>query len=279
MWLKRVLVSGAGGFVGSRIMQQLTGRFELIAFPQGMLAEADEEAVRAFMVDSSPDVIIHTAAISGTKDCEAQPEASYRANVEMPIWMARCARQVHAKLLCFSSDQVYTGIDEVGPFPEDTPVYPANVYGRHKLEAEQRVLDILPQAVMLRATWMYDFPGYGLPTHGNLLMNLLKASMRRERVCFSANEYRGITYVRHAIEMLIPAMTLEGGVYNYGSENRLSMFDTAKDFADTLEVDVDLEKTYFQRSLAIDGGKLRRAGIHLDDTQEGLKRCLKDYRL
>ena len=43
--MKKVLVSGAGGFVGARIMAQLAGRYELCAFPKGMLAAADETAV------------------------------------------------------------------------------------------------------------------------------------------------------------------------------------------------------------------------------------------
>ena len=39
--MKKLLVSGAGGFVGARIMTQLAGRYELCAFPKGMLAAAD----------------------------------------------------------------------------------------------------------------------------------------------------------------------------------------------------------------------------------------------
>lgn len=63
---------------------------------------------------------------------------------------------------------------------------------------EQRVLDILPDAVLLRAAWMYDLPGYGLPIRGNFLLNLLTAAMRQETLRFSAWDYRGITYVREA---------------------------------------------------------------------------------
>ena len=67
---------------------------------------------------------------------------------------------------------------------------------------EQRVLDILPDAVLLRAAWMYDLPGYGLPIRGNFLLNLLTAAMRQETLRFSARDYRGITYVREAVERL-----------------------------------------------------------------------------
>ena len=43
--MKKLLVSGAGGFVGVRVMSQLAGRYTLCAFPKGMLAAADKAAV------------------------------------------------------------------------------------------------------------------------------------------------------------------------------------------------------------------------------------------
>ena len=178
--MKKLLVSGAGGFVGARIMTQLAGRYELCAFPKGMLAAADEQTVADWVRREQPDVIVHTAALSDTGYSEKHPDESYRANVLLPCWMAAAAQKSGAKLVAFSSDQVYTGLTEHGPFDEDTPLSPANVYGRHKQEMEQRVLDILSDAVLLRAAWMYDLPGYGLPIRGNFLLNLLTAAMRQE---------------------------------------------------------------------------------------------------
>lgn len=285
MIIRRILVSGAGGFVGARMMQQYAGRFELSAFPRGMLSAAGEKDVRAFVMAARPDVIVHTAAISDTGYSERHPDESLRANVLLPEWMARAAKNAGAKLLCLSSDQVYAGCLGPGPFDENTDVRPGNVYGRHKLESETRVLRVLPDAVMLRATWMYDLPGYCLPTHSNLLTKLLFAAAKNEQTCYSALERRGITYVRQAVSLLEPAFSLPGGVYNFGSENPLNMLETARDFycALGLEARADAllapDETRPSRSLAISCEKLDRFGIHFDSAQEGIRRCVKDYHL
>lgn len=107
--MKKLLVSGAGGFVGARIMTQLAGRYELCAFPKGMLTAADEQTVADWVRREQPDVIVHTAALSDTGYSEKYPDESYRANVLLPCWMAAAAQKSGAKLVAFSSDQVYTG--------------------------------------------------------------------------------------------------------------------------------------------------------------------------
>lgn len=278
--MRKVLVSGAGGFVGARIMTQLADRYTLCAFPKGMLAAADETAVAELVRREQPDVILHTAAISDTGYSEQHPAESYRANVELPLWIAQVARQTGAKLVSFSSDQVYAGLDAVELFTEDRPLSPANVYGRHKLEAEQRVLDALPDAVLLRATWMYDLPGYGLPIRGNFLLNLLTAAMRQETLRFSGSDYRGITYVREAVERLSDAMELPGGVYNFGSGNDCDMYATAERACALLDMHPALEKADWQRCLLMDGSKFRAAaGVGFGDTLTGLTHCLRDYGL
>ena len=277
--MQRVLVTGAGGFVGARILQQWQGRFCLLRLPAGFLARAGEREVLAEVTALAPQVILHTAALSDTGYCEANPVQSYRANVLLPLWLARAARQVGAALVCFSSDQVYAGVAQPGPLPESLALHPANVYGRHKLEAEQRVLDCLPEAVLLRASWMYDLPGYGLPIRGNLPLNLLGAALRGQSLRFSPQEYRGVTYVRQAVALLEPVLALPGGVYNYGSENPLDMLQTARCFAQAMGLQVPLAPLDRRRNLAMDCARLRQYGICFDSTAQGIRRCLRDYGL
>lgn len=260
-------------------MQQLAGRWELLTLPRGMLATADREAILAAVQKLHPDAILHTAALSDTGYCESHPEESYRANVEVPVWVAEAAKAAGAKLVAFSSDQVYAGLQAQGPFDEETSLSPANVYGRHKLEAEQRMLDRLPEAVLLRATWLYDLPSYGLPVRGNLPLNLWRAALRREPVRFSCRDYRGVTYVRQAVENLLPALALPGGVYNFGSENDTDMYTTAQHFCATMGITPPLEKADWPRSLLMDTRKAQAGGLHFDTTTAGIRRCLQDYGL
>lgn len=277
--MKKILVTGAGGFVGARILEMWRGRFELSAFPPDFLRTADETAVRRFITAEHPDVIVHTAALSNTQVCQQHPEESFRANVLLPEWVAAAAAETGAKLLSFSSDQVYAGVQQPGPLAEALPLSPANVYGRHKLEAEARVMARCPDAVALRLPWMYDLPGGRLPIRGNLPLNLLQAAKTGEVLHFSHRDHRGVGYVREVIENLVPAMELPGGVYNFGSECDGDMVETARCFANLLQVDVKIEESDLTRNLAMDTGKLRAQGIEFSSTWGALRVCLGDYRL
>lgn len=277
--MKKILLTGAGGFVGSRICQQWQGKYELCTLPRGFLRTADEASVRQVIQFEHPDIILHMAAISDTGYCTQHPAEAYRANVELPVWLAKAARQVGAKLVAFSSDQIYAGVKQTGPLPETLDVHPANVYGQYKLEAEQRVLALCPDSVHLRAAWMYDLPGYGLPIRGNLPLNLLRAALHGTSVTFSANDCRGVTYVRQVIANLAPALSLPGGVYNFGSSNTENMVHTAQQFAQELDIAVQIEAADWPRNLVMDGKKLEKAGIRFDTTQQGIRHCLRDYGL
>ena len=262
----RFLVTGPRGFVGARIMEELSA--EAITAPT--LRTADEDTVRRIVDDAEPDLIIHTAAISDIPTCEKDPEASFHANVEIPVWLARTG----VRCVMFSTDQVYSGCAGDGPYTEEETA-PSNLYSRHKLEMEQRTLDLNPDTVLLRATWMYDMPKYGVPNRGNFLVNML----RQPDISFSATQHRAVTYVREVSGLIRKAALLPGGVYNYGSENTLTMYQTAEWLKNTLSLSVNIHNAGFRHHLWMDCTKIRSHGIRFCNTIDGLKRCISDYNL
>ena len=260
----KILVTGPRGFVGARIMAAMD------AIPAPSLRGADEDDIRRLVERVEPDIVIHTAAISDISACAADPEASYRANVALPLMLARAV----PKPVLFSTDQVYGGCAGEGPYGEDD-VAPANLYAEHMLEMERRVLEANPNAVLLRATWMYDMPLYGVANRGNFLVNMLRA----RELAFSATQRRGVTYVREVARLMARAMELPGGVYNFGSENPLAMLETARWLAGELGLDVRLRDAGPRHNLWMDCSKARRHGVSFGDTVSGLRQCIEDYGL
>ncbi|MCR5558100.1 MAG: sugar nucleotide-binding protein [Butyrivibrio sp.] len=262
--MSKILITGATGFVGHKLMGMCEGA---VASPS--IRNATESDLFRIVEESGADVIIHTAAISDVATCQKNPEDSYRANVLLPVSLARAA--VGRKLIYFSSDMVYTGNEDEGPYREDY-AKPANVYGEHKLEMEERVLDINPEAVMLRAEWMYDY----LPGKSNYFMNMLGA---KGTVKFSSGNFRGLTYVKEVAQNMENVIKLPGGVYNFGSETTKSMYEITRDFAGKLNLDFTLEDTPPIHNLWIDCSKAAGFGVKFSEVSEGLYCCAKDYLL
>ena len=68
-------------------------------------------------------------------------------------------------------------------------------------------------------------------------------------------------------------------MYNFGSSNTENMVHTAQQFAQELDIAVQIEAADWPRNLVMDGKKLEKAGIRFDTTQQGIRRCLRDYGL
>ncbi len=259
-----ILVTGASGFVGSKLMKECK---DTIACPS--LKGLSENDIKRIVENSQADTIIHTAAISDIGECEKNPDASYIANVLIPVYLAKASKGI--KLICFSSDQVYSGANGDYPFTEDM-VKPSNIYAKHKLEMENRVLDIDPNAVMLRAEWMYDY----YLKKSNYFMGILNAT---ESVCYSSEQYRGITYVKEVAENMDKVACLPGGAYNFGSETTKSMYEITKEFLSLIGKSIKVEDAQARQNLWMNCEKARKYGVIFSSVEDGLEKCARDYGL
>jgi|SRR5690349_20171109 len=135
----RAIITGAAGLVGQYLVKSAprwAPKWAVEGLTRAQLDLTDRSAVESAFRQFHPELIIHCAALSRTKDCERDPKSATRINVEVTRTLAALAS--NARLIFVSSGEVFDG--SAGWYDESAQPNPVNVYGRTKLEAERVVL-------------------------------------------------------------------------------------------------------------------------------------------
>jgi nucleoside-diphosphate-sugar epimerase len=216
----RVLVTGASGFVGRALVEELRHgerAYEVHGLERddGDLADEGvaEEAVAAFR----PDAVVHAAARIGVVRCEEEPLLALRSNVLATALVARACVSIGARLAYLSTADVY-GVAAVAD--EETAPSPASLYALTKLWGEQvSQLYVPDDLVVLRLANPYG-PGVDHAQGKGALPTMLHQAERGERIPAFRGEARSwcwIGDVARAVRVVLESG--EGGAFNVGSDS------------------------------------------------------------
>ena len=281
------LITGANGFLASRAAQALGKNGNVVALSRQELEITDAEACKRVVSHYQPRCVLQAAAIADMQACEADPHRSFEVNVQGAVNMAAACQALGVKLIHISTDQVYSGMLQDAPHRESEALAPASVYGRHKLEAEQRVTAIHPDAVLLRLTWMYDFPVRNLRTNRNLLRLCQQALFTGKPITFPSNTPRGITDVHEVIRNVPSMENAPGGIYNFGGAGDMTAYQAACEVFRCMQAEHRIpellqpaqEEPGTLPNLCMDGNKADLAGAHFLTTGEGIRQVFQAYGL
>ena len=225
---RRLLVAGASGFVGGRVLEALApgslawGTCRSHPRP-GLDAVdlADRDAVRRLLDERRPELVINCAAMAEPDACEKDPAAARRANADAPRALAEACAERGARLLHLSTDLVFDGAR--GRYAETDEARPLSVYGRTKLEGERAVLDACPSAAVVRVSLVYGFSRCGRPSFLEWLLAELKGGRRPK---LFVDQWRTPTPMAQLPRVLLRlADSGAAGLFHWGGADRVSRMD------------------------------------------------------
>ena len=216
----RVLITGAGGFIGGHLLTELSRKgFET----SGLVRRpATAHGINVFQCDltdqarlsevigkSRPDLIVHSAAAANSSYCEQNPAAAASDNViaTQNLCQAALAAGNPIPVIHISTDLVFDGYESApdGGFTEADQPRARTVYGKTKLEAEKEILEQLPNSIVFRTSLVYGPPSFG----GAGMMGWLIESLRQGKsVTLFTDEWRTPVYVGDISEAVAAAVSL-----------------------------------------------------------------------
>ena len=174
----KILLLGKDGQVGWELQRSLAPLGELVALGRrgehGLCGDlADLKGLEQTVRQLRPDVIVNAAAHTAVDRAESEPDLAHTLNALAPGVLAQEAKALGAWLVHYSTDYVFDGSGST-PWLETDAVAPLSVYGRTKLEGEQRIQASGCKQLIFRTSWVYAARG------GNFAKTMLRLAQERE---------------------------------------------------------------------------------------------------
>lgn len=238
MKIKRILITGCGGMLGSAVYPDLKSKgYEILATDlnsnEEWLSKLDVRSfneAKEIVEQFKPEIILHLAALTSLEYCEDHPEEAYRTNYLGTVNMAQICKKMDIPLVYISTAGIFDGKKD--SYTEKDLPNPINVYGRTKFYAEIAVENLLFKFFIARAGWMV---GGGKKDHKfvSYMINQAKAGNKVFNVV--NDKYGTPTYTKDFAKNLeLLFNTNKYGKYHMVCEGDGNRADIARFILDTL---------------------------------------------
>jgi len=272
--MTRVLVTGAAGFIGSHVVEALSGRGDEVIgvdnfdpfYPRGMkernLREIgqrprftfreqdmlDVDAMRALLTPET--VVVHLAAKAGVRPSLADPVGYARANVTGTVAVLEAARQAGVSRIVFGSSSSVYGDSTPVPFREDAvAMEPVSPYAATKRAGELFLHSVAP-IYRFRVASLRFFTVYGPRQRPDLAIHAFTRKMAEGQTLTlfgDGSQSRDYTYCDDIVAGVLSAVEWTGtapigaDTFNLGGSRAVATEDMVDEIARALGVKPKIE--------------------------------------
>ncbi|HEX2900620.1 MAG TPA: NAD(P)-dependent oxidoreductase [Bacteroidia bacterium] len=252
MIAKTILVTGANGLLGQKLVQKLSRRdaVHLVAtsvgpnrnpLDEGYVYESMDitqpDQVREMFVKYEPTEIINTAAMTNVDQCEKEQEACWELNVKAVETQIALCKEFETRMVHISTDFIFDGT--AGPYTEKATPNPLSWYGKSKLEAENIVISSgVPYAI---ARTMLVFGVVQDMSRSNIVLWAKKSLEEGKPITVVNDQWRCPTLAEDLAEgVVLMTMKDKNGIYNISGPDMYSIHDLVQLVADHWKLDKSL---------------------------------------
>jgi dTDP-4-dehydrorhamnose reductase len=277
----RILVTGAGGQVGSEVVAALdaAGHHDVIAADRVALDVSDRDAVLGAVTSLRPDAVVHPAAWTAVDACEGDPDHAFAVNALGTRHVVDGAARVGARVLYVSTDYVFDGTKPEPYLEWDDPA-PASVYGRSKLGGER---ELRPDDTIVRTSWVCGAQG------ANMVKTILRLMGEHPTLSF-VDDQRGHPTFADDLAGMIVRLVVERrpGLFHVTNQGAVSWYGFTREVLRLAGADPDRVRPVATADLdpprpaprpansVLDNAALRLSGVPLlPDFREPLERLVR----
>lgn len=250
--MKRILITGSNGLLGQKLIELLIENNDVavIATARGKnrlpyikgyeyrsmdITNADQ--VMTVINETSPDVVINTAAMTNVDQCETDKENCWQQNVKAVEYLVAACERNDAFLLHLSTDFIFDGAD--GPYDETAEANPVSFYGWSKLAAEKVLLHSDIRYAIARTVLVYGI-AHDM-SRSNIILWVKNSLESGKNINVVTDQWRTPTLAEDLAKgcALIAEKEAEG-IFNISGKDFLTPYEMAIKTADYFKLDKSL---------------------------------------
>ncbi len=232
--MKKILVTGYDGFLGSHLTKKLSKRFEIIGLSKNKaknskIKQINKDVRKIKTSDIPKDIshIIHLAALTDVKFCEQFPTQCFEVNVMGTQNLLEIARNLNSKFTFLSTSHVY-GVPETLPITQKHPLHPTSNYAASKLAAEI-ICESYSKSYDLDCSILRIFSVYGPKSPEHLVTSRIISQFLTKNILElgNTNSKRDFIYVDDVINAIEFVIKKSKGfkIYNVGNGKSYSILE------------------------------------------------------